>query len=82
MTKNIIIGVLVFISAFLVVYANIKAKDAEKQTIMAQLNLELAKENEAEAREQERRAVEAAARALIEQRKAEELQIQLDECKK
>lgn len=81
MIKNIIIGVLSLFIVFFVLYANIKANEAEKQVIMAQRNLELAKENEAKAKAEEQKAVEAAALALIEQKKAEELQKQLDDCK-
>ncbi|WP_422360327.1 hypothetical protein [Reichenbachiella sp.] len=80
MTKNIAIGVLSFLIVFFVLYANIKANEAEKQSILAELNLKLAEENETKAREQEQKAVEMAARAMIEQKKAEELQSQLDKC--
>lgn len=81
MTKNIIIGILAFISIFLVVFANIKAEEANKQTMQAQLNLELANQNMTIAKEEERKAVEAAATARIAERKASQLQEQLDNCK-
>lgn len=67
-----VLGFAMLICIFFVVYANIKANEAEKQTLQAELNLKLAKEQEAKALEQEKKATEAAARALIEQRKAEE----------
>lgn len=82
MIKNITIGVLSFLIVFFVLFANIKANEAEKIAIQSELNLKLAKENEAKAREQEQKAVEMAARAMIEQSKAEELQAQLAECNK
>lgn len=82
MIKNIVIGVLSFLTVFFVLYANIKANEAEKQSILAELNLKFAEENEAKAREQEKKVVEAAALALIQQRKAEKLQQELDECNK
>ncbi|MEP3389222.1 MAG: hypothetical protein ABJO02_13595 [Reichenbachiella sp.] len=82
MIKNITIGVLSFLIVFFVLFANIKANEAEKQAILAEQNLELAERNEAKAREQEQKAVEMAARAMIEQNKAEELQAQLAECNK
>ncbi|MDW3209066.1 MAG: hypothetical protein R8N23_04320 [Reichenbachiella sp.] len=82
MIKNITIGVLSFLIVFFVLFANIKANEAVKQTLLAELNLKLAEENETKAREQERKAVEAAARAIIEQQKAVELQQQLDDCNK
>lgn len=81
MTKNIIIGILVLVSAFFIVLSNIKAEEAEKQTLAAEVSLRKAEENEAKAREQEQKATEAAAKALIEQRKTENLQAQLDKCK-
>lgn len=80
MIKNIAIAVLSFLLVFFLLYANIKASEAEKYNIMAQQNLELAKENEAKVRAQEEKATEMAALAMIEQRKAEELQSQLDKC--
>ena len=68
----IVLGLAMLISIFFVVFANIKANEAEKQTIQAQLNLELAKENESKAKEQEQKAVEQAALAKIAERKAKE----------
>lgn len=69
-----VLGFAMLVCIFFVVYANIKANEAEKQTIQAQLNLELAKENEAKAKEEEQKAVEAAAKARIAERKAIEEQ--------
>ncbi|MEO9967863.1 MAG: High-affnity carbon uptake protein Hat/HatR [Reichenbachiella sp.] len=69
-----VLGFAMLICIFFVVYANIKANEAEKQTIQAKLNLELAKENEAKAKEEEQKAVEAAAKARIAERKAVEEQ--------
>ncbi|MEP2024330.1 MAG: hypothetical protein ABJH98_01100 [Reichenbachiella sp.] len=80
MTKNIIIGILSILIVFFILFANIKANEAEKQAIMAQLNLELAEKNEAKAKEQEQKAVEAVALSMIHLRKAEELQLELDKC--
>ena len=82
MIKNITIGVLSFLIVFFVLYANIKANEAEKYSIQSEMNLQLAKKNEAKTREQELKATEMAALAMIEQRKAEELQKQLDDCNK
>lgn len=65
-----VLGFAMLVCIFFVVYANIKANEAEKQTIQAELNLELAKENEAKAKEEEQKAVEAAAKARIAERKA------------
>ncbi|SMD36978.1 hypothetical protein SAMN04488029_3172 [Reichenbachiella faecimaris] len=82
MIKNIIIGVLSLFIVFFVVYANIKAKEAEKQVAMAQSNLELAEENAALAKAEEKKATEAAAMALVEQQKVQKLREQLEDCKK
>lgn len=81
MKKNIFIGVLGVIVVFFVLFANIKANESVKYQMQAEMNLKIAQENETKAKEQEQKAVEAAARALIEQKKAEELQKQLDACK-
>lgn len=69
-----VLGFAMLICIFFVVYANIKSNEAQKQTLQAQLNLELAKENEAKAKEQEEKAVEQAALAKIAERKAKEEQ--------
>ncbi|MEO9964703.1 MAG: hypothetical protein ABJF11_02875 [Reichenbachiella sp.] len=82
MIKNILIGFLILVSAFFIVFANIKANEAEKSAMQAQLNLELAIENEAKAKAQEQKAVEAAAMARIAERKAIDLAKLLEECEK
>lgn len=82
MKKNILIGLLALVSVFFVVYANIKANEAEKQRLQAELNIKLAYEQEAKAKAQEQKATEAAAKALIEQKKAENLEEQLKNCRK
>lgn len=81
MAKNITIGVLSSLIVFFVLLARIRTREAEVQTILAEYNLQLARESEAKAKAEEQKAVEAAALALIEQKKAEELQKQLDDCK-
>lgn len=80
MKKNIIIAVLAITSIFFVMYANIKASEAEKQTLMAQKNLRLAEKNAEKAKVSEKQAIEQAARAMIEQRKAEEVRKELQDC--
>ncbi|WP_456459284.1 nSTAND1 domain-containing NTPase [Reichenbachiella sp.] len=67
-----VLGFAMLVCIFFVVFANIKAEEATKQTLLAELNLKKAEENEAKAKDQEKKATEAAARALIEQRRAEE----------
>ncbi|WP_420579762.1 High-affnity carbon uptake protein Hat/HatR [Reichenbachiella sp.] len=67
-----VLGFAMLVCIFFVVFANIKAGEAEKQTIQAQINLELAKENEAKAEAESERATKAAAEARIAQRKAED----------
>lgn len=68
----IVLAFAMLVSIFFVVLSQIKADEADKKTIEAEINLRKAKENEAKAIEQEQKASEAAAKALIEQRKAEQ----------
>lgn len=82
MTKNITIGVLSFLIVFFVVFANIKAEEAVKQTILAEQNFKLAKKYEEMAKAQEEKSVEISAQAMIAQRRAAEMQKQLDDCNK
>lgn len=81
MLKNIIIGVLAFVTVFFVVYANIKATEAERQTLLAEMNLKLAKENEEKAKLEEQKAAEQAALATIEAQNARKLEQELENCK-
>lgn len=74
----IIMGVLFWTSIFFVVYANIKADEAEKQTIQAELNLELAREKVDKANNEEQKARDALAKAKIE---ISQLKRQLENCK-
>lgn len=76
--KTIILGVLFWISIFFVVYANIKANQAEKQTIQAELMLELAKENERKAIEEEQKILIALTKAKEE---ISQLRSELKNCK-
>ncbi|WP_420582773.1 hypothetical protein [Reichenbachiella sp.] len=81
MTKNIIIGVLSFLIVFFVLFANIKASEAEKQSIQAELNLKLAMENETKAKAEQENATKAAAQLAIAEQKVEELKRALEVCK-
>ncbi|UXX80841.1 hypothetical protein N7E81_06975 [Reichenbachiella carrageenanivorans] len=81
MFKNIIIAFLVLASIVLVFYANNQSKQTLAQMREAQSNLVLAERNAERARQEEQKAVEAAARARIAERKAQDLQAQLDDCK-
>lgn len=82
MKKNITIGVLALSTIFFGVLSNMKAREAEKQAILAELNLELAKKHEVAADEKEDFAVQAAVKAKELMRKNEELEKQLKACKK
>lgn len=73
MIKNIIIAVLVVLTASLFIYSNLRANEATKQEA-------LARENAEEARLQAQLALEAAADAKREQARAEALAVQLQEC--
>ena len=81
MVRNIIIGILSLLVIFLIVFSQIKISEVEKAWYTAEVNMELALENEAKAKAQEQKAVEMAAAALIAQGKAEEAEKRLLECK-
>lgn len=81
MVKNVIIGFLTATFVFFVVFANIKAKEAERQVIEAQMNLELAKENEAKAKAEQQIALEASAKVTLLKNKILKLEEQLANCR-
>ncbi|UXX79320.1 High-affnity carbon uptake protein Hat/HatR [Reichenbachiella carrageenanivorans] len=68
----IVLAFAMLVSIFFVVLSQIKADEADKKTIEAEINLRQAEENAAKAKEEEQKAVEAAAKARIEERKANE----------
>ena len=74
MIKNVIIGVLLFISSTLMIYAFIKASEAEKNMAVAEEQRAVAEENAAMASLQAELAIERAA-------EAEDLRQQLENCK-
>ena len=81
MKKNIIITVLALSTVFFVILSRIKANEAEKQAVLAELNLELALKHEEAAARQEDFAVKAAVKAKELMRKNEELALLLKACK-
>lgn len=68
----IVLAFAMLVSIFFVVLSQIKADEADKKTIEAEINLRQAEENAEKAKEEEQKAVEAAAKARIEERKANE----------
>ncbi len=72
MIKNIVIGVLVILLAFFVTYSFIKAKEAEKNAAEALAQKALAEKHLMIAQEAEQNAVEHAAMAQVEVKKAKE----------
>ncbi len=69
---------------FFIVFANIKASEAEKQTAIAQVQSELALRNAEDAKMQaelaEMHAVEAVKQAVIARDLAEQLKLALEKC--
>lgn len=73
-TAKIIIGILILVCGFLIVFAKIQVNDVEKQAVMI-LKLK------SSAKLKEQRAIELAAYATKAQNEAERAMSQLQECK-
>ena len=80
MKKNILIVLLILVSAFFALFAKIKANEAEKAANEAQVNLVLAQENAQRADIEMEKALHAAADAVRQQHEAERLMAALQEC--
>ncbi|GAB4244547.1 MAG: hypothetical protein Tsb0034_22780 [Ekhidna sp.] len=72
MKKNILIAILVLISATLLIYARIKATEAEANFLLADEQREIAERATEEAQRQQELAEEAAAEAQTQSQRAEE----------
>ncbi|MEQ8473283.1 MAG: hypothetical protein RIC35_18955 [Marinoscillum sp.] len=81
MKKIIIHVVYLLIIGFFVVFGNIKASEAEKNRELALANEEKAIEQAESARRAEEDADRAAAEARLQARLADDLSVQLTECK-
>ncbi len=71
----------IVIIVFFIVYANIKAREAEKQTQLAFAQSESAQKNAEDAKKQAMIAQEQAAIARMQERKAVEAYEELEACK-
>ncbi len=80
MNKNIIIVILLIITVFFLLYAFIKADEAAKAGMAANVAQQEAAEQTNRAEEHSRIALEAAALAKMNEAKALDLELQLKEC--
>ncbi len=80
MKKNIVIVILILVSATLVIYSYIKAKEAEKAAQEVQLTIQAAERHSKEAVQFQERALHAAADAYKQKKESERLMSELQKC--
>lgn len=80
MKKNIVIALLILISASFAVFAKIKADEAEKAYLRLSETMQQAQQQSEAAAQFQERAFNAAAEAVRQEREAERLMAELKEC--